>query len=156
MSRVTAVAAERLVEVVRDYRRRLDTKGDEGFSGRKWLRLRHELWSLFSSTDIKLGARIGRNLQLPHPNGVVIHENSIIGDDCMIMQQVTIGQLAEGGVPQIGSNVYIGSGAKILGRVTIGDGAAIGANAVVLQDVPAHSTAVGIPARVVRVRNAKS
>jgi serine O-acetyltransferase len=66
----------------------------------------------------------------------------------MIMQQVTIGQLAEEYAPTIGSHVYIGAGAKVLGRIVIGDRARIGANAVVLADVPADGTAVGIPARI--------
>lgn len=68
----------------------------------------------------------------------------------MIMQQVTIGQTAASLGPKIGMNVYIGAGAKVLGEVTIGDGAQIGANAVVLIDVPANCTAVGVPARVVQ------
>jgi len=89
---------------------------------------------------------------LPHPNGVVMHRDAVIGVNCMIMQQVTIGQLAEGGAPRLGDGVYVGAGAKVLGEITIGDGASIGANAVVLSDVPPGCTAVGIPARVVRRR----
>ena len=66
----------------------------------------------------------------------------------MIMQQVTIGQLADGRVPVIGNGVYIGAGAKILGGIVINDNAVIGANAVVLIDVPAGKTAVGVPAKI--------
>lgn len=82
---------------------------------------------------------------MPHPNGIVIHPAAVVGPNCLIFQQVTIGHRAEG-VPTIGGHVDIGAGAKILGPVTIGDHAIIGANAVVLIDVPSGATAVGIPA----------
>lgn len=121
--------------------------------GGLWLKVRqriivyrHRLWSVISGTDIDLRASIGQGFRMPHPNGVIIHSDSVIGEGCMIMQQVTIGQLAEPGAPIIGRNVYIGAGAKVLGAIRIGDGAAIGANAVVLCDVPAGHTALGIPA----------
>ena len=86
---------------------------------------------------------------LPHPNGVIIHEDAIIGDDCMIMQQVTVGMIGEDQVPRIGKRVYIGAGAKIIGKVNVGDDSRIGANAVVTKDVPPFCTAVGVPARVI-------
>ena len=73
----------------------------------------------------------------------------------MIMQQVTIGELSDGLAPVIGSRVYIGAGAKILGKVIIGNGVRIGANAVVLCDVPDNSTAVGIPARIITPTSAQ-
>lgn len=117
----------------------------------KW---RFRLWSAICGADIGLGARIGGGLLLPHPNGVVIHSDAIIGNNCMIMQQVTVGQLATAGAPQIGNAVYIGAGAKVLGPICIGDHAAIGANAVVLIDVPSSCTAVGVPARLVLARSA--
>ena len=104
--------------------------------------------SVVTASDISPHARLGAGLKLPHPNGIVIHDDAVIGEDCMIMQQVTIGQLAEAGAPDIGAHVYIGAGAKVLGAVVVGDRARIGANAVVLADVPAGSTAVGIPARI--------
>lgn len=113
---------------------------------RRAVRWRHKFWSVISGSDIDPRATIGINLQLPHPNGVVIHRDAVIGDHCMLMQQVTIGQLAAPEAPRIGSRVYIGAGAKVLGGVNIGDDVAIGANAVVLCDVPAGYTAVGIPA----------
>lgn len=112
----------------------------------KW---RFRLWSVICGADIGLGASIGGGLLLPHPNGVVIHSDAIIGNNCMIMQQVTIGQLATAGAPKIGNAVYIGAGAKVLGSICLGDYAAIGANAVVLIDVPSSCTAVGVPARLV-------
>ena len=116
---------------------------------RKGARLRHVFWSIITQSDIAPQANLGRRLMLPHPNGVVIHEDAVIGDDCMIMQQVTIGMIGEGQVPRIGNRVYIGAGAKIIGKVEIGDGARIGANAVVVDDVPAGCTAVGVRARVI-------
>ena len=106
-------------------------------------------WSIITQSDIGLEARLGSRLMLPHPNGVVIHEDASIGDDCMIMQQVTVGMIGDGEVPTIGNQVYIGAGAKIIGKLVIGDGARIGANAVVLSDVPPNCTAVGIPARII-------
>ena len=112
-------------------------------------RLRHIFWSIITQSDIAIEARLGSGLLLPHPNGVVIHEDARIGDDCMIMQQVTVGMIGDGEVPTIGDRVYIGAGAKIIGKVLIGDGARIGANAVVLTDVPANCTAVGVPARII-------
>ena len=116
---------------------------------RRIARVRHMLWSIITQSDIGLGARLGSGLMLPHPNGIVIHEDACVGDDCMIMQQVTIGMIGDGEVPVIGNRVYIGAGAKIIGKVVVGDGARIGANAVVLSDVPPGHTAVGIPARII-------
>ena len=88
---------------------------------------------------------------MPHPNGIVIHPMCKIGPNCIIFQQVTLGSNGSGirtGVPTLGGHVDIGAGAKILGPINIGDNAVIGANAVVLTDVPANAVAIGIPARV--------
>jgi serine O-acetyltransferase len=133
-------------------------KSRQGLSARilcKYWKLRHLLMSVVTGSDFDPKATIGERLMLPHPNGVVVHANAVIGDDCMIMQQVTIGELSDGHAPVIGSRVYIGAGAKILGKVIIGDDARIGANAVVLCDVPPNSTAVGIPARILPSRSAR-
>ena len=113
---------------------------------RRWAAVRHRFWSVVSGADIPLGCRIGGGLLLPHPNGVVIHVDVEIGPNCLIFQQVTIGALRSGGVPRLGGHVDVGAGAKILGAIRIGDHGLIGANAVVLIDVPAGGTAVGIPA----------
>ena len=86
--------------------------------------------------------------RLPHPNGVVIHNDVEIGPNCLIFQQVTLGA-RRGRVPRLGGHVDIGAGAKLLGGIVVGDDALIGANAVVLDDVPAGATVVGIPAVVV-------
>lgn len=90
---------------------------------------------------------------LPHPNGIVIAPGAVVGANCIIFQQVTLGT-SDGGYPTLGDEVYVGAGAKILGPVLIGDGARIGANAVVVRDVPAGCTAIGVPARV--IANARS
>jgi len=111
---------------------------------------RWHFWSVITGSDIDKNATLGGGLLLPHPTGIVIHQDAIIGPNCMIMQQVTIGQMAKDGVPRIGGRVYLGAGAKILGTVTIGNNVNIGANAVVLCDVPDGCTAVGVPASIVR------
>ena len=116
---------------------------------RKIARLRHLLWSILTQSDIDPHARIGAQLKLPHPNGIVIHEDAVVGNDCMIMQQVTIGMIGDGEVPVLGNRVYVGAGAKIIGKVIVGNDARIGANAVVTRNVPAGCTAVGVPATVI-------
>jgi serine O-acetyltransferase len=116
---------------------------------RKVARARCLFWSVITQSDIEPRATLGRRLMIPHPNGVVIHEDAVVGDDCMIMQQVTIGMIGDGEVPTLGNNIYVGAGAKIIGKLTVGDGARIGANAVVTKDVPAGCTAVGVPARLI-------
>jgi serine O-acetyltransferase len=114
---------------------------------RKIAVLRHRFWSAITGADIPLGTRIGGGLLLPHPNGIVIHPDVIIGPNCLIFQQVTLGT-GEQGPPRIGGHVDIGAGAKLLGGISVGDHSKIGANAVVLKDVPPFATAVGIPARI--------
>ncbi len=94
---------------------------------------------------------LGERLIIEHQHGIVIHGNCVIGDDCIIRQGVTLGNKSLDkplDAPVIGSKVNIGAGAKILGAVKIGDNATIGANAVVVKDVPAGHTAVGIPAKL--------
>lgn len=113
-------------------------------------KINHIFWNLATSSDINRNADIHPSVRLPHPIGLVIHEDAVVGENCMIMQQVTLGQMSGAGAPVLGKKVYVGAGAKILGAVTIGDNARIGANAVVLTDVPADATAVGVPARVTR------
>lgn len=113
------------------------------------VKLRIEFWSIIAGCDINRDAKIPVSTRLPHPTGIVVHRDAIIGENCLIMQQVTLGQTAEQGAPTLGDNVYVGAGARILGQVTIGANARVGANAVVLCDVPENATAVGIPARVI-------
>jgi serine O-acetyltransferase len=109
--------------------------------------LRHRFWSAVTGAEIPLDARIGGGLLIPHPNGVVIHSAAVVGPNCLIFQQVTLG-MGPTRAPIIGGHVDIGAGAKVLGDISVGDHVRIGANAVVLIDVPSNSTAVGIPARI--------
>lgn len=108
--------------------------------------------------EIHPGATIGKRLVIDHGMGIVIGETTIIGDDCLLYQGVTLGGSGkEKGKrhPTLGNNVLVGAGAKVLGSFTIGDNARIAANAVVLNEIPANATAVGVPARVVRVKGKK-
>jgi len=105
--------------------------------------------------EIHPGAKIGRRFFIDHGMGVVIGETAEIGDDVLIYQGVTLGGTGnETGKrhPTIGNNVVIGTGAKVLGSIVIGDHVKIGAGSVVVHPVPDHSTVVGIPGRVVRMR----
>ena len=104
--------------------------------------------------EIHPGATIGRRVFIDHGMGVVIGETAEIGDECTIYQGVTLGgtSLAKGTKrhPTLGRGVIVSAGAKVLGSFTVGDGARVGSNAVLLQPVPAGATAVGIPARIVQ------
>jgi serine O-acetyltransferase len=98
--------------------------------------------------EISKGAVLGQGIVFLHTVGIVIGGDSHIGDRVLFLGNNTIGSVDERGYPRIGNNVIIGAGARILGPVTVGEGATIGANAVVLSDVPAGALAVGIPAVV--------
>ncbi len=103
--------------------------------------------------EIHPGATIGRRFFIDHGMGVVIGETTVIGDDVLLYQGVTLGGTGlEKGKrhPTIGNTVVIGTGAKVLGNITIGDNAYIGANAVVIKDVPPNSTVVGVPGRITK------
>ena len=115
-----------------------------------------QITRFFTGIEIHPGARIGRRLFIDHGMGVVIGETTEIGDDVLIYQNVTLGGTGkERGKrhPTIGNNVVIGTGAKVLGNITIGDHVKIGAGSVVVHSVPHDSTVVGIPGRVVRMRD---
>src|SRR5579863_10349473 len=141
-----------------------------GFHAVLWHRLAHRLYnarvpllprviSQFSrfctGVEIHPGATIGRRFFIYHGMGVVIGETTEIGDDVLIYQGVTLGGTGnEKGKrhPTIGNHVVIGTGAKVLGSITVGDNVKIGAGSVVVKPVPDNSTVVGIPGRVVRIR----
>jgi serine O-acetyltransferase len=111
---------------------------------------------LLTNTDIHPGCEIGRRVFIDHAIGVVIGETAIIEDDVLIYQCVTLGgvSLDKGKRhPTVKSNAVIGSGAKVLGNITIGRNSKVGANSVVVQDIPDDSTAVGVPARIVKKKN---
>ena len=106
----------------------------------------------FTGIEIHPGATIGRRVFIDHGMGIVIGETAVIGDDCTLYHGVTLGGTSWNKGkrhPTLGRSVVVGAGAKILGPIDIGDDAKIGSNAVVVRDVPAGATAVGIPARVV-------
>jgi len=108
--------------------------------------------------SISHGTRIGRGLYFGHIRNIVISDQVVIGENCNLSQDVTIGATNRGsrkGTPIIGNNVYIGPGAKIVGAVRIGDHVAIGANCVVTKDVPDHAVIVGVPGRVISFEGSK-
>lgn len=121
---------------------------------RKPLSFTYKLLKVFvqilTGIDLPCEVRVGRRFRIDHFGGIIINGDAVIGDDVILRHGVTIGVRRTDlpGVPVIGDRVDIGAGAKILGPITIGADAVIGANAVVLCDVPPHSMALGIPARI--------
>jgi serine O-acetyltransferase len=139
-----------LLRAIRLYQRAAQEQGPLSSLRRRLSVLQHRFWSVVSGAEIPLTCQIGGGLLIPHPNGIVIHPDATIGPNCLFFQQVTIGTGPTPGVPQLGGHVDVGAGAKILGGVRIGDHARIGANAVVVTDIPRAATVGGIPARVLR------
>lgn len=127
-----------------------------------WLYTKHITWGgrlfeiismMMNSNAISCQAIFGEGTKLYHHGlGCCIHENTVIGKNCCIFQNVTIGQTwskkHKDGVPKIGNNVLIGTGAVLLGNINIGNDCVIGANAVVLKDMPDNSIALGVPAQI--------
>jgi len=123
---------------------------------------RHHLPTLFAAKllfwffkiEISRQAQVGPGLRLPHPMGLIIAPHVTVGADCDVYADVRL-VLAHGARngPRIGRHVFLGDGAKVVGAVTVGDHAVIGVSSVVTKDIPAHATAVGIPARVIREGN---
>ena len=141
-----------------------------GFHALLFHRLAHCLWGLefkwlarfvshiarwLTGIEIHPGASIGRRFFIDHGMGVVIGETAEIGDDCTLYHGVTLGGTSWNKGkrhPTLGNGVVIGAGAKVLGPITVGAGAKIGSNAVVVKEVPAGATAIGIPARIVEMQ----
>ncbi len=135
-----------------------------------WHRLSHFLWRIhlkwlarmlamvtrvLTGVEIHPGARIGRRFFIDHGMGVVIGETAVIGDDVTLYHGVTLGgtSWSKGKRhPTLGNNVVVGAGAKVLGPITLSDGARVGSNAVVVKDVPANATVVGIPGHIVSAK----
>ena len=116
-------------------------------------RMISQIARLLTGIEIHPGATIGKGFFIDHGMGVVIGETTEIGDNCSIYQGVTLGGTGKDvgkRHPTLGDNVMVGAGAKVLGPFTIGDGSKIAAGAVVLKEIPEQSTAVGVPARVVK------
>lgn len=137
-------------------------------------RLSHWLWGVhcrflarfvsqiarwLTGVEIHPAAQIGRRLVIDHGTGIVVGATTVIGDDCLLYQGVTLGGtgIMQGKRhPTLGSNVMVGSGAKVLGPIFIGDNSRVASNAVVLKDVPENSTVVGVPGKVVRSNGEKT
>ena len=122
--------------------------------GMRWLgRFTSNIGRLLTGIEIHPAAVIGRRVFIDHGMGVVIGETAEVGDDCTIYQGVTLGgtSLYRGAKrhPTLGKGVVVGAGAKVLGGFTVGDGARVGSNAVVVKEVPAGATVVGVPGRIV-------
>jgi serine O-acetyltransferase len=124
----------------------------------KWLaRLVSHIGRWLTGIEIHPGATIGRRFFIDHGMGVVIGETAEIGDDCTLYHGVTLGGTSWNKGkrhPTLGNGVVVGAGAKILGPITIGEGARIGSNAVVVKEVPPKATAIGVPARIIEAHDA--
>lgn len=121
-----------------------------------WLILRHLEFKF--GISISYRTQIGPGFYIGHFGGIVVNQKAIIGRNCNISQQVTLGVANRGerkGYPIIGDNVYIGPGAKIIGNVVVGNNAAVGANCVVTKDVPENGVVVGVPGKVISLNGSR-
>ena len=121
-------------------------------------RLISQIARFFTLIEIHPGAKLGRGILIDHGCGVVIGETAEVGDNCTIYQGVTLGGVGtKKGKrhPTLGNNVMVSAGAKVLGPFKVGDNSRIASNAVVLSEIPSDATAVGVPARVVRINGKK-
>ncbi len=148
--------SRQLLRAMRDYQRAKQNPAVVSRAREKLAVLRHRFWSVVAGADLPLNCSIAGGLLMPHPHGIVVHPDARIGPNCIFFQQVTIGTGPKPGLPELGGHVDVGPGAKILGGVRIGDHAVIGANAVVITDVPDGCVAVGVPARVTRFVDEKN
>ena len=134
--------ARKLLKTIRDYQRISSSRCPCAFFLKRICVVRYNFWRIVTGAEIDLTSEIGGGLLLLHPNGIVLHPDSVIGVNCLIFQQVTFA-----GAVTIGNHVDVGAGAKIMGPLTIGNNVQIGANSVVTKDVPDGAVMVGIPAR---------
>ena len=116
-----------------------------------FVQLIHKHNQYLTGIQIGFGTKIGKALMFPHYSCIVINGAAIIGDNCTIYHGVTIGSVRgpKGGVPRIGNNVVIASGAKVIGNVTVGNNVMIGSGSIVITDIPDNSVVVGIPGKVI-------
>lgn len=142
----------KLIAAMHAWQHYRDRAGALARLGRSWSKLRHLFWTVITGSDIHRDATIHATVRFPHLTGIVIHPGAVVEEGCLIMQQVTLGQVTGPGAPHLQKGVYVGAGARILGGVRIGVAASIGANAVVLDNIPAWATAVGVPATVKKIR----
>ncbi len=139
--------SRRLLRAIRGYQR---CKQNVALFITKLAVLQHRFWSVITGADIPLTSKLGGGLLIPHPNGIVVHPDSVIGVNCLIHQQVTIGVKRGGDKPPVlEGHVDVGAGAKIIGSILIERDALIGANSVVVKNVSAGSIVAGIPAKVI-------
>ena len=142
-----------------------------GFHARQWHRLAHTLWNwdvpffprfishlsrFFTGIEIHPGVKIGEGLFIDHGMGVVIGETAEIGNNVVLYQGVTLGGTSlqkKKRHPTLGDNVVVGAGAKLIGDITIANDVKIGSGSVVINSVPPHATVVGVPGRIVEIRN---
>lgn len=138
--------SRQLLKTIRKYQTLRTSASPLAKLSKNWWVLAHRFWSVVTGAEISLSCNIGGGLLIPHPNGIVIHPNAVIGANCLIFQQVTIA-----GACHIGSHVDIGAGAKILGPLVVGDNVRVGANSVVTKDVFANDVVAGVPARSLEI-----
>ena len=139
--------SRKLLKSIRDYQKLKKSSSLYSRFRSKLIVVRYRFWSMITGAEIDLSCQIGGGLLIPHPNGIVIHPDSVIGINCLIFQQVTLA-----GVVELGMHVDIGAGAKLLGPLKLGDHVKVGANAVVTADAGDNVTLVGMPARAIKHR----
>lgn len=132
---------KQLLKTIRGYQRCAARTGLPAALRRKLYVLEHRFWSAVTGADIPINCRIGGGLAIPHPNGIVIHPQALIGVNCLIFQQVTLGTRRGGGVPVLEGHVDVGAGAKIFGGVVIPAHSEVRANSVVTSWPPGNRAA---------------